>query len=136
MKRLYVREAGVNRPVIRDGELCLVPKPGLLAAVWDSVMAIPEFIQRKPGRGMYIIPVLGLPDMEENEAIRDMAARRHVEVIFGKADWVQRLVDLASCHSGDLPGIVRHAVSSLVVSGFALVVRASEDFPVDVDRPT
>ena len=86
VKRPYVREAGVNRPVIRDGELCLVPKPGLLAAVWDSVMAIPEFIQRKPGRGMYIIPVLGLPDMEENEAIRDMAARRHVEVIFGKAD--------------------------------------------------
>jgi hypothetical protein len=90
--------------VIRDGELCLVtdqglvPKPGLLAAVWDSVMAIPEFIQRKLGRGMYIIPVLGLPDMEENEAIRDMAARRQVEVIFGKADWVQRLVDLASCH--------------------------------------
>ena len=47
--------------VIRDGELCLVtdqgmvPKPGLLAAVWDSVMAIPEFIQRKLGRGMYII---------------------------------------------------------------------------------
>ena len=90
--------------VIRDGELCLVtdqglvPKPGLLAEVWDSVMAIPEFIQRKLGRGMYIIPVLGLPDMEENEAIRDMAARRHVEVIFGKADWVQRLVGLASCH--------------------------------------
>ena len=81
--------------VIRDGELCLVtdqglvPKPGLLAAVWDSVMAIPEFIQRKLGRGMYIIPVLGLPDMEENEAIRDMAARRQVEVIFGKADWVR-----------------------------------------------
>ena len=90
--------------VIRDGELCLVtgqglvPKPGLLAEVWDSVMAIPEFIQRKLGRGMYIIPVLGLPDMEEDEAIRDMAARRHVEVIFGKADWVQRLVGLVGCH--------------------------------------
>ena len=91
--------------VIRDGELCLVtgqglvPKPGLLAEVWDSVMAIPEFIQSKLGRGMYIIPVLGLPDMEEDEAIRDMAARRQVGVIFGKADWVQRLVGLASCHS-------------------------------------
>ena len=91
--------------MIRDGEICLVtgqglvPKPGLLAAVWDSVMSIPKFIHRKLGRGMYIIPVLGLPDMEENAAIRDMAARRHVEVILGKADWVQRLVGLASCHS-------------------------------------
>ena len=99
--------------VIRDGELCLVTgqglvsKPGLLAEVWDSVMAIPEFIQRKLGRGMYIIPVLGLPDMEENEAIRDMGARRHVEVIFGKADWVQRLVGLAGCHPIRLP-IHRH----------------------------
>ena len=91
--------------MIRDGELCLVtdqglvPKPGLLAGVWDSVMAIPEFIHSKLGRGMYIIPVLGLPDMEEDEAIRDMAGRRQVGVIFGKADWVQRLVGLASCHS-------------------------------------
>ena len=89
---------------IHDGELCLVnsngrtPKPGLLAKVWDSSMAIPEFIQRKLGRGMYIVPVLGLPDMERDEAILDMAARRQVEVLFGKADWVNRLVALAGCH--------------------------------------
>ena len=90
--------------VIRDGELCLVtdhglvPKPGLLAAVWDSVMAIPKFIEHRLHRGMYIIPVLGLTDMERDEAILDMAARRQVEVLFGKEDWVERLVDLASCH--------------------------------------
>ena len=90
--------------VIRDGELCLVtdhglvPKPGLLAAVWDSVMAIPKFIESKLGRGMYIIPVLALPDMEQDEDIQDMAARRQVEVIFGKDTWVERLVDLAGCH--------------------------------------
>ena len=71
--------------VIRDGELCLVtdhglvPKPGLLAAVWDSVMEIPRFIERKLGRGMYIIPVLGLPDMDKDDAILDMAARRQVQ---------------------------------------------------------
>ncbi len=91
--------------VIRDGELCLVtdhglvPKPGLLAAVWDSVMAIPKFIESKLGRRSYIIPVLGLPDMERDEAILDMAARRQVEVIFGKDTWVERLVDLAGSHS-------------------------------------
>ena len=89
---------------IHDGELCLVnsngrtPKPGLLAKVWDSSMAIPEFIQRKLGRGMYIVPVLGLPDMEQDEEILDLAARRQVEVIFGKDDWVNRLVALAGCH--------------------------------------
>jgi hypothetical protein len=47
---------------------------------------------------MYIIPVAGFPDMERDEAIRDMAARRQVEVLFGKEDWVGRLVDLASRH--------------------------------------
>ena len=89
---------------IHDGELCLVtgqgrtPKPGLLARVWDSSMEISRFIERKLGRGMYIIPVAGFPDMERNEAIRDMAARRQVEVLFGKEDWVGRLVDLASRH--------------------------------------
>ena len=90
--------------VIRDGELCLVtdqgliPKPGLLAAIWDSVMEIPKFIESKLGRGMYIVPVLGLPDMERDDDILDLAARRQVEVIFGKHDWVNRLVDLAGCH--------------------------------------
>ena len=90
--------------VIRDGELCLVtdqgvfPMPGLLAKVWDASRAIPAFIQGKLHRGMYIIPVLGLTDMERDEAILDMAARRQVEVLFGKADWVERLVDLARCH--------------------------------------
>ena len=89
---------------IHDGELCLVnsngrtPKPGLLVKVWDSSMAIPEFIQRKLGRGMYIVPVLGLPDMERDEAILDMAARRSVEVLFGQDDWVNRLVALADGH--------------------------------------
>ena len=90
---------------IHDGELCLVtdqgrtPKPGLLAKVWDSSMEISRFIERKLGRGLYIIPVLGLTDMEQDEAILDMAARRQVEVIFGKADWVNRLVALAGSHS-------------------------------------
>ena len=90
--------------VIRDGELCLVtdqgliPKPGLLAAIWDSVMEIPKFIESKLGRGMYIVPVLGLPDMERDDDILDLAARRQVEVIFGKHDWVNRLVDLAGRH--------------------------------------
>ena len=90
--------------VIRDGELCLLtgqglfPKEGLLAKVWDSSRAVPEFIQDKLHRGLYIIPVLGLPDMERDEDILDMAARRQVEVVFGKDNWVQRLVDLARCH--------------------------------------
>ena len=108
--------------VIRDGELCLVtdqgliPKPGLLAKVWDSSMAIPEFIQRKLGRGMYIVPVLGLPDMEQDEDIQDMAARRQVEVLFGKADWVERLVDLAGSHS------IRHRPTEESIEQEVLVI--------------
>ena len=90
--------------MIRDGELCLLtdrgtfPKEGLLGTVWDSSRAIPEFIQGKLHRGMYIIPVVGFPDMEQDDDILDMAARRQVEVIFGKEDWVDRLVALAGCH--------------------------------------
>ena len=90
--------------VIHEGELCLVtdrgriPKPGLLATVWDSAMAVPEHLARKLGHKLFVIPVLALPDMEQDEAIQDMAARRNVEILFGKIDWVERLVDLASSH--------------------------------------
>ena len=107
---------------IHDGELCLVtdqgrtPKPGLLAKVWDSSMEISRFIERKLGRGMYIIPVLGLTDMERNEAIRDMAARRQVEVIFGKDTWVERLVDLAGSHS------IRHRPTEESIEQEVLVI--------------
>ena len=113
--------------VIRDGELCLVtdqglvPMPGLLAAVWDSVMAIPKFMERKIGRGMYIVPVLGLPDMQRDEAILDMAARRQVEVIFGKADWVQRLVDLARCHP------IRHRPTEATIEQEVLTIMPELD---------
>lgn len=89
---------------IRDGELHLVtdqgpvPKFGLVGTVWDSVMAVPRFIEKTLGRGMYIVPVLALPDMEQDEDLLDLAARRQVDVIFGKSDWVNRLVNLASHH--------------------------------------
>ena len=89
---------------IQDGELCLntsqgrFPKVGLLAKVWDEALAIPEFVERKLNRRLYIIPVLALPDMEPDEDIRDMAARRNVEVLFGMDSWVDRLVGLASHH--------------------------------------
>lgn len=89
---------------IHDGELCLVtdhgrtPKPGLLAKVWDSSREIARFVEGKLGRGMYTVPVLALTDMERDEDILDMAARRQVEVLFGKEAWVERLVDLARHH--------------------------------------
>ena len=90
--------------VTQDGELCLntshgrVPKYGLLGDVWEFTMAIPDFIERKLRRGMYIVPVLALPDMEQDEAIRDMAARRNIETLFGMDDWVDRLATLAGHH--------------------------------------
>ena len=89
---------------IQDGELCLDTgegwrtQPGLLAAVWDSSRAIPEVIQSRLHRSLYIIPVLALPSMAQNEDIRDMAARRSVEVVFGMTDWVDHLVELADGH--------------------------------------
>ncbi len=107
---------------IHEGELCLVtdqgliPKAGLLAAVWDSVMEIPRFIERKLGRGMYIIPVLCLTDIERDEGIMDLAAKRQVEVLFGKHDWVRRLTDLASHHP------IRHRPTEATIEAEVMAV--------------
>lgn len=111
-----------GRYIIRDGELCLltdhgaVPMAGLLGDVWDYGMAVPEFIQGKLHRGLYIVCVLALPDMEQDEGILDMAARRQVEVIFGKDDWVQRLVELARCHP------IRHRPTEATIQQEVLAV--------------
>ena len=107
---------------IQDGELCLntgdgiIPKPGLLASVWDSAMEVPKFIERNLHRGMYIIPVLALTDMEQDEDILGMAARRNVEVLFGMEAWVNRLVGLASHHS------IRHRPTEQTVEQEVLAI--------------
>ena len=90
--------------VLDKGELSLVThhgrelQDGLLGDVWDSAMAIPKFLKPLLHRGTYVVPVLALPDMEQDEAIRDMAARRSVETLFGMSDWVEHLLDLADGH--------------------------------------
>ncbi len=87
--------------IIDRGELWLVThrgrelKEALLADVWDDTMDIQKFLKRTLHRGTYLVPVLALPDMEEDEAIRGMAARCNVQVLFGVADWVERLTKLA-----------------------------------------
>ena len=87
--------------VIDRGELWLVTRygrelqEGLLGDIWDDTMVIRQFLKRSLHRGTYLVPVMALPDMEEDEAIRDMAARRSVQILFGMADWVERLIELA-----------------------------------------
>ena len=87
--------------VLDRGELWLVThhgrelKEGLLADIWDDTMTIQKFLKRSLHRGTYLVPVMALPNMEEDEAIRDMAARRSVQILFGMADWVKRLIELA-----------------------------------------
>lgn len=87
--------------LIDRGELWLVThrgrelKEALLADLWDDTMDIQRFLKHTLHRGTYLVPVLALPDMAEDEAIRDMAARRSVQVLFGMADWVEGLLKLA-----------------------------------------
>ena len=87
--------------VLDRGELWLVThhgrelKEGLLANIWDDTMTIQKLLKRSLHRGTYLVPVMALPNMEEDEAIRDMAARRSVQILFGMADWVKRLIELA-----------------------------------------
>ena len=87
--------------VLDRGELWLVThrgrelQEGLLADIWDDTMVIQKFLKRSLHRGTYLVPVMALPDMAEDEAIRDMAARRSVQTLFGMADWVERLIELA-----------------------------------------
>ena len=71
-------------------------KESAVAQAWDAAMSIPELIERRLRRKVYIIAVLALPDMEADQAIVDAAARQHVEVLFGSDRWVERLVDLAA----------------------------------------
>ena len=97
-----------GRYLVHEGEFCLVtdwgrtPQPGLPAQVWDSAMAVPDHLQRRLGHRLFIIPVLALPDMEQDKDIQDLAARRSVMTLFGLTGWVNRLVDLASTQ------VIRH----------------------------
>ena len=90
--------------VLDQGELSLVThhgrdlQNGLVADVWDASMAISRFLKPILHRGAYVVPVLAMPDMEEDEVIRDMAARRSVEVVFGMDNWVDRLVEMDDGH--------------------------------------
>ena len=90
--------------VLDKGELALVThhgrelQDGLLGDMWDCCLAIPRFLKPILHRGTYVVPVLALADMEENEAIRDMAERRSIDILFGMDDWVDRLVALADGH--------------------------------------
>ena len=62
-------------------------------------MAVPDHLERRLGHRLFIIPVLALPDMEQDKDIQDLAARRSVMTLFGVTGWVDRLVDLASSQS-------------------------------------
>ena len=74
-----------------------------VAQAWDAAMSIPEAIQRRFHRKVYIIAVIALPDMEPDQVIVDAAARQRVEVLFGTDRWVERLVDLAEPRSIIMP---------------------------------
>ncbi len=108
--------------LIDRGELWLVThrgrelKEALLADLWDDTMDIQRFLKHTLHRGTYLVPVLALPDMEEDADILDMAARRQVEVIFGKDDWAHRLVELARCHP------IRHRPTAATIEQEVLAV--------------
>ena len=89
--------------VLDQGELSLVTHRGRdtarpLGRGVGLRNGIPRFLKPILHRGTYVVPVLALADMEENEAIRDMASRRSVEVLFGMADWGNRLVEMDDGH--------------------------------------
>ena len=91
----YVLDKGELWLITRDGREL---QDGLLAEVWDAAMEVQRFLKKILPWGSYMVPVLALPDMDEDEAIRDMAARRSVELLFGMSDWVEGLVALADGH--------------------------------------
>ena len=102
----YAIEAKAGRYIIdpQTGEWYLLTDEGRyrkaspVAQAWDAAMSIPEIIKRRLHRGVYIIAVLAMPDMEPDQVIADAAAQRHVDVIFGTDRWVERLVALAGDH--------------------------------------
>ena len=68
------------------------------AQAWAAAMSIPEAIKERFHRGIYIVAVLAMPDMERDQAIVDAAARNHVNLLFGTDRWVERLAELAGPH--------------------------------------
>ena len=78
-------------------------KDSPVAQAWDAAMSIPEVIRRRLHRGVYIIAVLALPDMEADQVIVDASAQKHVDVLFGTDRWVERLVELAGPHDIAMP---------------------------------
>ena len=87
--------------LLTDGGRYRKESPAIQA--WTAAKSVPEVIKQRIGRGVYIISVLAMPDMERDEDIVTAAARHHVDVIFGTDRWVQRLVELAGPHQIVLP---------------------------------
>ena len=100
----YAIEVKGGHYLLEKGEWYLLADGGRrrkaspVSQAWDAAMSIPEVIRRRLHRGVYIVAVLALPDMEADQVIVDAAAQRHVGVIFGTDRWVERLADLAGPH--------------------------------------
>ena len=78
-------------------------KDSPVAQAWDTAKSLPEAIKERLHRGVYIIAVIAFTDMEPDQVIMDVAARNHVDVLFGTDRWMERLVELAGPHQILLP---------------------------------
>ena len=69
----------------------------ILKQAWDGTLAMHNWLQKRipDGRSPFMVPVVIFPDMEADEAIEAWAIQAGVRVLWGSANLVERLVDMA-----------------------------------------
>ena len=129
-----------GRYIIIDGEWYLITDRGRLLrespvpGTWDAAMAIRDVVQDQLRQGVFVIPVLAMPDMEPDHDIEALAGSRNVAVHWGSPDsLVAHLEDLAidrKIHIKPTPASIAAQVK-LVKPGLVVPHRA----PTALDVP-
>ena len=79
------------------------PQDSPVFEAWDSAMAMRTTIERRIGRGVFVIAVLIFPDMKYDPVISEHAMDHNVSVVFGHENLVDRLIDLTAKYGVKYP---------------------------------
>ena len=99
---------------------------------WDAGMAMRETIERRIGRGVFVIVVLVFPDMEYNAVISDHAMDHKVSVVFGHERLVERLIDLTANYKVKYPPTAEQIQQEVEVITPVLAQPAKPDQPPQI----
>ena len=79
------------------------PQDSPVFQAWDAGMAMRATIERRIGRGVFVIVVLVFPDMKHDPVISNHAMDHNVSVVFGHENLVDQLIDLTAKYGVKYP---------------------------------